>query len=471
MEEVGKVRDFLETQLFGTILDSLTLFIFLPVMFFFNPVMTCVVLFFCALVMIWLIITLPAARRVTGAVIAAEVARGSFLYQNLQGMRTVKSLALETRQRRQWDLLVSRVIKLKLDQGFTLSYIQSVVTPLERLAVVGSICLGVYIALVGHDPVLIGSLFAYYMLSSRCVAPLAGMAKLVTTFDEARGKLAVAAHMVNQPGEVAVGGVKSPLLGHIEFRRLRFRYQGSQNYALDDVSFEIPIGGTLGVVGRSGSGKTTLTRLLQHLHAVYEGEILIDGVEARDYDVAHLRRNLGVVLQENYLFSGSIRDNITAAKPHATFEEIVGVARLSGAEEFIDRLPRGYETHIFEGSPNLSGGQRQRLAIARALLIDPKILILDEATSALDPDSEAIVNENIARIAEGRTVIVISHRLASLVNSDAILVLERGKFVDMGKHYELMERCEIYSGLWNQQNRHIAAASRPADARGPVRVS
>ena len=185
----------------------------------------------------------------------------------------------------------------------------------------------------------------------------------------------------------------------------------------------------------------------------------------------HLRRSLGVVLQDNFLFSGTIRDNISAAKPHATFDEVVRAARLAGAEEFIDRLPRGYETHIYEGSPNLSGGQRQRLAIARALIVDPRILILDEATSALDPDSEAIVNENIRRIARGRTVIVISHRLSSLVNSDAILVLERGKVVDLGKHYELLESCDIYAGLWNQQNRHIAAASRPYGSAGSRPVS
>ena len=180
----------------------------------------------------------------------------------------------------------------------------------------------------------------------------------------------------------------------------------------------------------------------------------------REYDVSHLRRSLGVVLQENFLFSGTIRENITAAKPHATFDEVVRAARLAGAEEFIDRLPRGYETHIYEGSPNLSGGQRQRLAIARALILDPKILILDEATSALDPDSEAIVNENIRRIASGRTVIVISHRLSSLVNSDAILVLERGKVAAIGRHEELLESCDIYSGLWHQQNRHLSPGKR-----------
>jgi ATP-binding cassette subfamily B protein len=213
-------------------------------------------------------------------------------------------------------------------------------------------------------------------------------------------------------------------------------------------------------MGRSGSGKTTLTRLLQRLHSDYEGLIKIDGVDVREYDVDYLRHNLGVVLQENFLFSGSIRQNIAAAKPDATFDDVVRAARLAGAEEFIDKLPRGYDTFVYEGSPNLSGGQRQRLAIARALIVDPRILILDEATSALDPESEAIVNENISRIAQGRTLIVVSHRLASLVSSDAILVLEQGQVMDVGRHEELLERCEVYRQLWYQQNSHLTGAGR-----------
>jgi ATP-binding cassette, subfamily B, bacterial HlyB/CyaB len=179
-----------------------------------------------------------------------------------------------------------------------------------------------------------------------------------------------------------------------------------------------------------------------------------------------------VVLQENFLFSGSIRENIAAAKSDATFDDVVRAARLAGAEEFIDKLARGYETHVYEGSPNLSGGQRQRLAIARALITDPKILILDEATSALDADSEAIVNANLARIGHGRTMIIISHRLTSLVDADAILVLERGTVHDVGKHNELLARCDIYSDLWNQQTRSVlATVNRKPPLRTPSRVS
>jgi len=279
-------------------------------------------------------------------------------------------------------------------------------------------------------------------------------------------------NLVNQPREDLGShkGVENELKGHIKFTGLTFRYPGATNPALSEISFEVPVGKTLGVVGRSGSGKSTITRLLQRLHSEYEGSIKIDDVDVRNYDLSHLRRSLGIVLQENFLFTGSIRENISIAKPNATHDEIVRAARLAGAEEFIERLPRGYDTFIYEGSPNLSGGQRQRLAIARALIQDPRILMLDEATSALDPDSEAIVNANIKKIAQGRTVIVISHRLSSLVNSDAILVLDRGKFLDMGTHQELLDRCEVYSGLWHQQNHVQSSAPAPIQLRRALHV-
>jgi ATP-binding cassette subfamily B protein len=235
---------------------------------------------------------------------------------------------------------------------------------------------------------------------------------------------------------------------------VRFRYAGATTPALDRLSFGVPAGTVFGIMGRSGSGKTTITRLLQGLHRHYEGMIRIDGMDIRAIDLDHLRRSTGVVLQDSFLFSGTVRDNIAASCPTASFEQVAAAARMAGAEEFIERLPRGYDTVISEGSANLSGGQRQRIAIARALLVDPKLLILDEATSALDPESEAIVNANLRRIAQGRTVVVISHRLASLVAADAILVLDQGSAVDVARHGELLERCELYRLLWTQQNRH-----------------
>jgi ATP-binding cassette subfamily B protein len=472
MNEVWKIRNFLTGQLFGAVLDGFVLFVFLPVMFFFSPVMTLIVLGVCALIVGWIIVMLPTYRRANAAVIIAETERGSFLVQNLYGIRTVKSLALDARQKRQWDVLVAKVAKARLREGVIGNIIQSVTGPLEKFMVSGTFALGVYLAMSTNDPVYIGALFAFLLLTQRVAAPLIQAAQLIHHFDEARAAVGIVGNLVNQPPEEgrSAHGVKKPLEGQVEFSHVRFKYKGAVSPALDDVSLEIPAGMTLGVMGRSGSGKTTITRLLQRLHSDYQGLIKIDGVDVREYDVDHLRSSLGVVLQENFLFSGTIRDNITAPKPDASFEDMVRAARLAGAEEFIDKLPRGYETYVYEGSPNLSGGQRQRLAIARALITNPRILILDEATSALDAESEAIVNANIQRIALGRTMIIISHRLAGLVPADAILVLEAGKVYDIGKHEELLARCDIYSSLWHQQNRHIVqqpAARVHSPARGP----
>ncbi|GEC15100.1 peptidase domain-containing ABC transporter [Nitrobacter winogradskyi] len=475
IHEVYRIRSFLMGQLFGTILDSTTLIFFLPVMFFFSPIMTLIVLTISAMIVGWLMLMLPTYRKISNAVLVAEGAQGAFLVQTLNGIRTVKSLALDARQRHMWDVLVARVAKARLAEGMTGNAIQAVVRPLERLAVSGSYAVGVYLALVNSDPVYIGALFAFLMLSQRVSGPLMQIAQLINQYDEARSAVATVSKLVNQPAEEGRSGhgVRSPIEGKVEFSDVTFRYKGAVSPSLNGISFEATPGATLGVMGKSGSGKTTITRLLQRLHSDYDGLIKIDGIDVREYDIDHLRRNVGIVLQENFLFSGTIRENICAATPDATFDDIVKAARLAGAEEFIDKLPRGYETYVYEGSPNLSGGQRQRLAIARALIVDPPILILDEATSALDADSEAIVNANIARIASGRTLIVISHRLSSLTTADAILVLDRGVVNDIGRHEELLARNDIYSSLWYQQNTHLAPAVRSdkPKLRSPTLVS
>lgn len=456
VNEANKIRSFVTGSLLGTLLDSITVFVFIPVMFFIDPWLTLIVCAVGGLIALWIIVMLPAYRRRAQATMKAEGERGAFLVQTLQGMRTVKTLALESRQARHWDRLVANVARLKLAEGQTGSLIESVTQPLERFMTYGVIAIGVYLAVSNADPMAIGALTAFLLLSYRVGAPLKGLAQLIQQYDETRAAVDVVAQLVNRPEEAgrSAAGVRSPLVGQLEFMNVGFQYSGASSKALTDVSFALPPGTTLGVVGRSGSGKTTLTRLIQRLHGHFDGLIKIDGIDIREFDIDHLRRSLGVVLQDSFLFSGTIRENIAIARLDASYEDVVRAARLAGAEEFIDRLPRGYDTFIYEGSSNLSGGQRQRLAIARALITDPRILILDEATSALDPESEAIVNANLAKISEGRTVLVVSHRLSSLVQSDQILVLDKGGKVDIGKHEELLGRCEIYSELWHQQNRH-----------------
>lgn len=457
VNEVFKIRNFLTGQLFGTVLDAFVLVIFLPIMFFFSAMLTGVVVGICGLICLWIIVMLPVLRKKSGAAFAAEGAKNALLVETLQGIRTVKSLALDARYRHEWDVRVAKAARLRLEEGRSANTIQTIARLMERLMTSGVFALAVYLAITTKDQVYVGALVAFVMLTSRVAAPLIQLAHLLQQYDEAHFAVETISALVNQPREEGRGrpGARTPLVGGIEFRGVRFRYRQAAEPALDDVTFTIKKGSIFGIVGRSGSGKTTVTRLLQRLHATYEGLIKIDGNDLREIDIDHLRTSLGVVLQDSFLFSGTIRDTIAASKPNASFDNVVSAARLAGAEEFIERLPRGYDTFIQEGSTNLSGGQRQRLAMARALIGDPRILILDEATSALDAESEAIVNANLLRIASDRTLIVISHRLSGLVSADAILVLERGRVYDIGRHADLVDRCDIYRGLWHQQTVHL----------------
>lgn len=304
----------------------------------------------------------------------------------------------------------------------------------------------------------VGALVAFNMLSGRISGPLIQMVTMVHEYQEVALSVRMLGEIMNQKLEVEGKGegLRADLKGKIEFENVSFRYGAEGAPALDDVSFTIRAGSVFGVVGRSGSGKTTLTRLISGLYPIQAGLIRIDGIDAREIDLAHLRKSIGVVLQENFLFRGTVRENIACVKPDASFSQIAQAAQLAGADEFIERLPRGFDTMLEEDAHNLSGGQKQRLAIARALVTDPRLLILDEATSALDSESEAIVRRNLRHIADGRTVIIVSHRLSMLADADAILIVDRGRIADLGAHDQLLARCATYRQLWNQQVRHVA---------------
>jgi ATP-binding cassette subfamily B protein len=429
----------------------------LPVLFYITWKLSIVVLVLTFMVAAIYTIYMKPIRRLYQKVVQASLAIGSHQVESIHGIRAIKSLALDGLKRRQRDILTGRFVEAKTALEQMSNYPQTLVMPFERLIYVGSMVLGALMVLGGDDSLTVGSLVAFSMIAGRVSAPLLALAGLLQSFEEVRGAVAQVASVINTPAEGGRSGtgLKQPIRGAIAFQDVRFRYTPAAAYALDRVSFNLAQGTIVGVMGRSGSGKSTVARMLQGLEREYEGMIKIDGMDLREIDVDHLRSNVGVVLQENFLFSGTIRENIGAARPNAGFDQIVRAAQLAGAEEFIERMPRGYETPIEEGAVNLSGGQRQRLAIARTLLIDPPILILDEATSALDAESEAIVNANLLRIAHGRTVIIISHRLSALVEADQILVLERGKVYDSGNHEALLGRCDIYKSLWYQQNRHL----------------
>jgi ABC-type bacteriocin/lantibiotic exporter with double-glycine peptidase domain len=455
--KVYQIREFMTGRLLTTLIDGIMLLLLVPIMFIMSATLAWTIVAAAGLIMLIIACFLRPIRVLSGKVSAAESRKFSVLVESLHGIKTVKSLALESARYSQWDEFVAQAGDLRLQAGRLALWPTTLTLPLQRYCQYGVMLLGAYLAVSSKNGAEIGSLMAFTMISMRTAQPLISFAKLMQDFEDVRATMGEAQAVLNNPPEVRGidRGLRPVFAGAIEFDGVSFTYNGSQRPALDDVNFSVPPGTMLGLVGRSGSGKSTITRLLQGISRDYSGFLKIDGVELRSINLRHLRRNFGVVLQENFLFRGSIRDNIIGGRPGLTMEDVVRAARLAGAEEFIERMPAGYDTFIQEGSPNLSGGQRQRIAIARALIVDPRLMILDEATSALDPESEALVNANLKRIGTGRTMVIVSHRLASLVDCTAIIVMDRGTVLDVGTHSELVERCPVYRMLWLQQNRHM----------------
>ena len=379
----------------------------------------------------------------------AEGKRQSMLVESIHGVRTVKSLSLEPVQEKYWDDSTAYAIKSYFKVGKISMTARSISHVLELLMSITVIWLGAH--LVFNYQITIGALIAFQMLAGRVTGPLVKMVGLIHEYQQIALSVRMLGVVMNTPMEPEGGGMRNPLRGNVSFENVTFQYRPDLPAVIKNVSFEVPQGGTLGIVGRSGSGKTTLTKLLQGLYNVQQGLVKIDGVDIREIDKSHLRGSIGVVLQENYFFSGTVRENIGMTRRSASLEEIIYAAKLAGADEFIQKLPRGYDTMLEENASNLSGGQKQRLAIARALLSNPPILIFDEATSALDPESEHVIQTNLKAIAKGRTVLIISHRLSIVSNSDNILVIDAGEKVDFGTHRELLGRPGIYQEFWNQQ--------------------
>jgi HlyB family type I secretion system ABC transporter len=455
--QINQVREFLTGKLMNTFIDMFMVALVLPILFYMNATLAWTILIAAALIAVIIAAFLRPLAIMTGRIIVAESAKGSVLVESVYGIRTVKALALEPMRMADWDRRVAETADLQLEANRLANWPATMVMPLQRYCQYGALTLGAFIAMSSNNPLDVGSLFGFMLLGGRVAGPLVSLATVMEDVQKAQAAIGQVGSVLNRPNEkrALTTGLRPRFEGGIEFDDVTFRYEGAKTPALDKMSFKVPAGTMLGLVGRSGSGKSTVTRLLQGINRDYAGAIKIDGIDMREINLRHLRKNFGMVLQDNFLFRGSVRDNILAGRPGLSFEDAVIAARLAGAEEFIERLPNGYDTFIQEGSPNLSGGQKQRLAIARALVSDPRVLILDEATSALDPESEALVNANLLRIAKGRTMVIVSHRLSSLLDCDLIMVLDRGRTMDIGTHHELVERCAIYRHLWLQQNRHL----------------
>ncbi len=458
MQQTGTVREFLTGRLFITMLDATVILVYLPILFFYSPTLAWIVIAFTATIAaITLLIKGPYRRRLQ-ALYQAEGKRQAMLVETIGGMETLKALATEPIKERDWADSTAQAVSMQLSVGKISHLVKGMTKYLGQLMTMVIIFVGAQMVFSGD--VTIGALIAFNMLASRVSGPLIQAVGLVNEFQQSALSVKMLGEVMNQKSErESTGGLTPRFRGSIEFEGVTMRYHKDGQPALDNISFKIDAGQIIGVVGRSGSGKSSILRALQGLYRPSSGLIRIDGIDSREIDLAHMRMNTGVVLQESFLFKGTVRDNIAFARPDAAFSEIVSAAKIAGADEFIQRLPQGYDTELVEGAANLSGGQKQRLAIARAILRQPRFLIMDEATSALDPESEAIVQANLGHITEGRTTLIVSHRLSTLADVDSILVIDQGRIIDQGNHNELLQRCDLYRHLWEQQNPYMNIAA------------
>ncbi len=453
MQQTEKIRGFLSGNLFFTLLDLVALCIFIPFLLLYSVPLTLVVLGYSALMALVIASLIKPFQRRLNELYQAEGKRQSMLVESIHGIRTVKSLALEPVEEKQWDDSTAYAIKSYFKVGKISMTAKSISHVLEMMMTISVIWMGAHLVF-GHI-ITIGALIAFQMLAGRVTGPLVKLIGLIHEYQQIALSVRMLGVVMNTPTEPSSGGVRNPLRGQVSFENVTFQYRPDLPPAVHRFSLDIPIGSTIGIVGRSGSGKSTLTKLLQGLYPVAQGLIKIDGIDIREIDKSHLRSSIGVVLQENYFFSGTVRNNISLTKRNATIEEIIYAAKLAGADEFIQKLTRGYDTVLEENASNLSGGQKQRLAIARSLLSNPPILIFDEATSALDPESEHVVQTNLKAISKGRTVLIVSHRLSIVSHSDSILVLDNGERAAFGTHKELLAQPGTYQEFWNQQMRGI----------------
>nr|WP_297755819.1 type I secretion system permease/ATPase [Hydrogenophaga sp.] len=447
IRELENIRNFLTSNAMTLVLDLVFSGLFLAVMFWYSVTLTWIVLGSIPVYLVLSLVFTPILRNRLNEKFNKGAENQSFLVESLGGMDTIKSMALEPRWQRKWDQQLAAYVAASLSTTHISLVASASVTLVSKLVTVCIMWLGAL--LVIDNQLTVGELVAFNMLAAQVSSPILRMAQLWNDFQQVGISMSRLGDILNTHTESASSRSRMPrVAGAIEFDQVSFRYQPDAQDVIRSVSLKVRPGEVIGIVGRSGSGKSTLTKLVQRLHVPSRGRICIDGHDIAVTDTASLRQQIGVVLQESTLFSCSVRDNIALSDPSLPLESIMAVAQLAGAHDFICELPQGYDTWIGENGTGLSGGQRQRIAIARALVSNPRILILDEATSALDYESERIIQDNMSRIAAGRTVLIIAHRLSAVRDADRIVVMEKGQIVEDGHHAELLKNAHgIYSHL------------------------
>ncbi len=453
VRELENIRSFLTGNSLTLVLDVLFSVIFIAVMFFYSIPLTLIVLASLPLYVGVSLLLMPVLRARLNEKFSRGAENQALLVESITGIQTVKASALEPAIARRWDDQLAAYVSAGFKVQTLASYGHEAINLIGKLVAAVSLWYGA--RLVMDQQLTVGQFVAFNLFAQRVAQPIMRMAQLWTDFQQVGISMARLGDILNARTEVPPQAAAQlpPLKGRIQFDQVSFRYRPEAPPVLQGLSLDIKPGEVIGIVGRSGSGKSTLTKLVQRLYTSEQGRVLVDGMDISLLDAAQLRRQVGVVLQENWLFNRSVRENIAVADPAAPIEHVMAAATLAGAHDFVSELPEGYDTVVGEQGTGLSGGQRQRIAIARALFTNPRILILDEATSALDYESEAVLQRNMASICKGRAVVIIAHRLSSVRQAHRIVVMDRGRIVEAGPHEVLVAKPKgLYAHLWGLQS-------------------
>jgi subfamily B ATP-binding cassette protein HlyB/CyaB len=456
VRELESIRSFLTGAPLTSALDVMFMLVYIAVMLFYSPTLTWVVLGSIPLFVALSIFVTPLFKQRLDDKFNCGAEYQSYLVEAVTGIQTIKSFALEPSVQKKWEGLLADYIKASFKTATLAGNASATAQLIQKISDLAILWFGAHLVMKGS--ISVGQLIAFRMLSGRVSSPILKLVQMWQDFQQTGISIKRLGDIFDTKSEPAISSSKTRLPainGHIRFENVRFRYRPDSAEVIRDMSFEIKPGTVLGVVGRSGSGKSTISKLIQRLYIPEAGKILIDGVDISLADPFWLRRQIGVVLQENFLFNASIKENIAIHNPAASMADIIRVAKIAGAHDFILELPEGYDTVVGEKGAGLSGGQKQRIAIARALLTNPKILIFDEATSALDYESESIIQRNLKMICQGRTVIIIAHRLSTLKDANKIMAIDKGNLIEFGGHQELLQKKGLYYYLHSQQERGI----------------
>jgi subfamily B ATP-binding cassette protein HlyB/CyaB len=452
VRELENIRTFLTSSALTLVIDLFFTFVFLGVMFLYSPLLTGIVFAGFPFYVGISAGATPRFRQLLDEKFKRGAESQAFLVESVAGVETLKAMAVEPQMQRRWEEQLAgyvaasfRVLRLGNTASNSVQFVNKVV-------MAGILYFGARLVISGD--LTVGELVAFNMLAGRVSQPVLRLAQIWQDFHQARLSVERLGDILNTAPEPKFNPARAALpniRGDVTFDHVVFRYRIDGPEVLHDVSFNVSAGQIIGVVGPSGSGKSTVAKLIQRLYVPERGRVLVDGVDLAMVDTSWLRRQIGAVLQENVLFNQSIRDNIALPDPAMPIERVVDAAKLAGAHDFILELPEGYDTIVGERGASLSGGQRQRIAIARALVTNPRILIFDEATSALDYESERIIQDNMQRIAQGRTVFVIAHRLSTVRRSHRIITIDRGRLAEDGTHEELINKGGRYATLHRVQ--------------------